>query len=117
VRNKLKSPLPLADILKVALRMPISGPSEIEFLGRLWEELVGPRMASRSRPAKASGKKLIVEVASSVWANEFEFLKPDLLEKLRRLPGGSSFNDIRCQIEARSPASMGLKTRPLRSFG
>jgi len=117
VRNKLKAPLPLAEILKIALKLPVSGPSEVDFLSHRWEELVGPKMASRSRPAKVSGKRLIVEVPSSVWANEFEFLKHSLLERIGSLPGAAPIEEIRLQIEARSPAESGLKTRPLKSFG
>lgn len=117
MRNKLKAPLPLAEILKIALQLPVSGPSEVDFLSHRWEELVGPKMASRSRPAKVMGKRLIVEVASSAWANEFEFLKHSLLEKIRSLPGASPIEDIRLQIETRSPGESGWKTRPLKSLG
>lgn len=117
MRNKLKKPLPLADILKIALRMPVLGPSETDFLRGRWEELVGPKLASRSRPAKVSGGRLVVEVDSFSWANEFEFFRHSLLEKIGALPGAAKIEEIRLQVSTRSPGTSGLKTRPLKSLG
>jgi predicted nucleic acid-binding Zn ribbon protein len=127
VRNKLRIPLPLAEILKKALLEPVRGPSDrgggkaldaaIAALRAKWPEFVGAVLAAKSQPVRIVGNKLIVEVPSSVWASELEFSKIPLIEKIRGLPDTRGVEDIRFQIETRSPPERGLKTRPLKSFG
>jgi len=47
-----------------------------------WRDLVGERIASRTRPREVLGGALIVEVASSAWLHELNLLKPQLLAGL-----------------------------------
>lgn len=135
VRNKLKNPLSLGDILKTALKQPVIGPPPVPagdrprpptakenhdpvvlFLKAKWTELVGAKLAAKSRPVATFAKKLVVEVPSSAWANELEFLKTAILEKIRVYPQTRHVDDVRFQVETRSPDN-GLKTKPLKSFG
>jgi predicted nucleic acid-binding Zn ribbon protein len=118
VRNKLKTPLPLRELLEQALARPFLGPENaLDSLHSRWSDLVGEAVAAKSRPSRIVGRRLIVEVASSVWANELEFRKRGLLEKIRALPQTGDLEELRFQIEMRSSADRGLKTRPLKSFG
>jgi predicted nucleic acid-binding Zn ribbon protein len=127
VRNKLKAPLPLREILQKALKMPLAQPAagfasvpsdpRVASLSGHWSRLVGEALAANSRPARVNGDVLAVEVTGSVWANELHLLKMPLMEKLRSFPGLEGLQDVRCQIATRSASDKGLKTKPLKSFG
>lgn len=124
MRNKLKTLLPLSAVLKNALKEPVAAPPEspvrdvrMAALRMKWDRLAGRKISEKCSPLAVVGKRLIVEVTSSVWANELEFLKHDLLERLRAFPEAADLEDIRCQIATRSSAESGFKTRPLKSFG
>jgi hypothetical protein len=47
-----------------------------------WGELVGPKIASRTRPLCVDGRALVVEVATSAWLHELTLLKPQILAGL-----------------------------------
>lgn len=127
MRNKLPKPLPFSDLIKNALQLPVMGPSEtkskaiedpvLEILKGKWPELVGDRLAAKSRPSRTYGDKLVVEVPSSSWANELDYLKEKILQKLRAYPQTRRLDDIRFQVATRSSATIGFKTKPLKSFG
>lgn len=132
MRNKLPKPLPLAEILKTALKQPVIGPPVrppeagpktshedpvIAELARQWPQIVGAKLAEKSRPRKIFARTLIVEVPSSSWANELHFLEKPILEKLKRTPQGQRLEGLRFQTATRSAGSMGLKTNPLKSLG
>lgn len=76
--------------------MPVQGPPEgpqpttltgqIAMIQKDWTDLVGSTLSKNSRPLKilrsASSSTLLIGVSSSVWANELEFLKREILEKI-----------------------------------
>jgi hypothetical protein len=73
-----------------------------------WTELVGPRIAQRTRPDKIADRVLWVEVASSAWLHELNLLKPQLLQGiLERLGPPVLFDDLRLRLAGgrRGPAS------------
>lgn len=47
-----------------------------------WRELVGERIASRTKPREVTSDALVIEVASSAWLHELNLLKPQLLAGL-----------------------------------
>jgi hypothetical protein len=55
----------------------------------------GPSLAARARAEKLRGSTLYVRVASGPWAHQLHALKAELLEKLRRTPGGEVVTDLR----------------------
>jgi len=59
-----------------------------------WGEVVGKRIASRTKPKRVKASKLFVEVGSSAWMNELTFLKPMILTKLNQKIGGQIIQDI-----------------------
>jgi predicted nucleic acid-binding Zn ribbon protein len=61
---------------------------------------VGPTMAARARAEKLRGSTLYVRVASGPWAHQLHALKAELLEKLRRTPGGEVVTDLRFVVGA-----------------
>jgi len=53
----------------------------------LWSEIVGPRIARRTRAVSFRDETLQVEVEGSAWAYELEFLKRRFLRELQRRLG------------------------------
>lgn len=50
--------------------------------GQLWQDVVGRRIAARSRPESIDRGTLFVTVASSSWAQELSLLSETILERL-----------------------------------
>ncbi len=64
-----------------------------------WTELVGPRIAQRTRPDRIADRVLWVEVATSAWLHELTLLKPQLLRGLlERLGEPALFDDLRLKL-------------------
>lgn len=64
-----------------------------------WTELVGARIAQRTRPDRVVDRVLWVEVATSAWLHELNLLKPQLLAGLlERLGEPSLFDDLRLKL-------------------
>lgn len=70
-----------------------------------WTELVGPRIAQRTRPDRIADRVLWVEVATSPWLHELTLLKPQLLRGLlERLGEPALFDDLRLKLAGARPA-------------
>lgn len=68
-----------------------------------WAELVGPRVAARTRPDGISERVLWVEVATSAWLHELSLLKAQLLAGLiERLGEPRLFDDVRFKLAGKS---------------
>lgn len=68
-----------------------------------WAELVGPKIAQRTRPDGVTDRVLWVEVATSAWLHELNLLKPQLLRGLNeRLGTPRLFDEIRFKLAGRS---------------
>ena len=64
-----------------------------------WTELVGPRIAQRTRPDRIADRVLWVEVATSAWLHELTLLKPQLLRGLlERLGDPALFDDLKLRL-------------------
>lgn len=59
-----------------------------------WEEVVGPRVAERTRRVRVSGRTLFVEVESASWANELNMMRHRYLEKLNEGLEGEGIEKI-----------------------
>lgn len=73
--------------------------------GRLlteWVELVGPKIAQRTRPDGVNDRILWIEVATSAWLQELNLLKPQLLGNLvERLGEPRLFDDLKFRLAGR----------------
>lgn len=70
-----------------------------------WEQLVGERIARRSRPGNIVRGALQVHVASSAWLHELGLLKNQLLSVLLRALGEPRlFDDLSFQLAGKSRA-------------
>ncbi len=68
-----------------------------------WSELVGAKIAQRTRPDGVTDRVLWVEVATSAWLHELNLLKPQLLRGLlERLGQPRLFDEIRFKLAGRS---------------
>lgn len=99
---------PLADA--VAGFLATSGLSET--LARLdalkhWAGAVGPAVARVSRAVEVQGDALVVEVATSEWANELSMMKPAILERLNGRLEAAPVRDIRFRLRNGEGAGRG----------
>jgi predicted nucleic acid-binding Zn ribbon protein len=70
-----------------------------------WTDLVGPKIASRTRPYGVVERVLVIEVASSAWLHELNLLKAQILTGLLgRLGEPRLFDDLRFKLAGRSGA-------------
>jgi predicted nucleic acid-binding Zn ribbon protein len=64
-----------------------------------WSDLVGPRIAERTRPWGVNERTLVIEVASSAWLHELNMLRPQILMGLlERLGDPRLFDDIKFRL-------------------
>lgn len=68
---------------------------------------MGPQIAARTSPGKIRHGVLSVTVSSSVWLQELQFMKQDILERLNQQTTKESITDIRFSIGV--PASPPLQ--------
>jgi predicted nucleic acid-binding Zn ribbon protein len=67
-------------------------------IGELWEEAVGPEVASHCRPVAVRGDVLEAEVDSSVWCQQLQMEREQLLESLRAILGSGAPTDLRFRV-------------------
>lgn len=65
---------------------------------RAFAEAAGPRIAARARAEALRGTILFVRVSSSAWAHELHALKHEIVDKLRRTPGGETVAELRFSV-------------------
>jgi predicted nucleic acid-binding Zn ribbon protein len=90
----------------VTAALELHGISDQVRAGRVlteWSELVGAKIAQRTRPDGVADRVLWVEVATSAWLHELNLLRPQLLESLRaRLGEPALFDDLKFRLAGRS---------------
>ena len=79
--------------------------SEDRRLAAVWEQAVGPQIASQSRPEYLRKETLAVKVASSVWMHQLHFLKEEIIGKVNASMGSPVVKDIRFTIGPFPPLS------------
>lgn len=103
----------------VAAALALHGITDQVRAGRVlteWTELVGARIAQRTRPDGIVDRILWVEVATSAWLHELNLLRPQLLAGLRsRLGEPLLFDDLRLRLAGqrrRDPVALRGPRRP-----
>jgi hypothetical protein len=67
-----------------------------------WTDLVGPKIAQRTRPDGVNDRILWIEVATSAWLQELNLLKPQLLASIvERLGEPRLFDDLKFRLAGR----------------
>jgi len=59
-----------------------------------WEEIVGPKLAEKTRALRVEKDILKVKVSSAPWRNELVFFKNDILKKIAERIGEGKIKDI-----------------------
>jgi hypothetical protein len=81
-----------------------------------WFDLVGPKIATRTRPYGVTERVLVIEVASSAWLHELNLLRAQILSGLlERLGEPRLFDDLKFRLAGRSGGRPNLirpKPRP-----
>lgn len=65
---------------------------------QIWDLAVGSAIAENAQPAAFKGGLLIVNVNSSPWLQQLQFLKADIMNKVNAELGDGSVTDIRFKI-------------------
>ena len=74
-----------------------------------WFDLIGPKIASRTRPYGVHERVLVIEVASSAWLHELNLLKAQILSGLlERVGEPRLFDDLKFKLAGRSGGRPGL---------
>lgn len=63
-----------------------------------WPEVVGDLLAKKCLPVAVRKGVLVVQVADSVWMQELQMQKMEILERIRELVGADTVEDIRWTI-------------------
>ena len=103
----------------VAAALELHGITDQVRAGRLiteWGELVGTKIALRTRPDGVNDRILWVEVATSAWLHELNLLRPQLLAGLRdRLGEPTLFDDLKFRLAGqrhRDPVALRAARKP-----
>ena len=90
-----KNTIHIADLLKRVLgdRKFRQGVRKAE-IALHWTEIVGPEIASRTRPVKLFRGRLIVECDHDVWRTELSYLKPEILRRIAEVEGEGAVKEI-----------------------
>ena len=98
-RRRQKDLLKLGDVLQRTLkRREVFVPFEDRKLLEIWRQSVGPQIATRTYPENIRRGTLFVKVATSVWMQQLQYMKKEIIEKMNRHQGGETIQNIRFVI-------------------
>ena len=98
-RKKQKELVPLGSVLPNLLKSIRTGSdAQLVEVWELWDDVVGETIAKNARPAAFKGKLLLVEVSSSTWMHQLQFLKTDIIEKINDAFGKEMVDEIKFKI-------------------
>jgi predicted nucleic acid-binding Zn ribbon protein len=98
-RRKQKELVPLGTVLPNLLKSIRSGSeAQLVRVWELWDNAVGETIAKNARPAAFKGKLLLVEVSSSTWMHQLQFLKTEIIAKINNAFGKEAVEEIKFKI-------------------
>jgi predicted nucleic acid-binding Zn ribbon protein len=98
-RRKCQGPIHIGSILNSTLRtLQEQTDGELARVWRIWDEAVGEAVASAARPAAFKGRLLYVNVSSSPWLHQLQFLKKDIVSNLNKALGRNVVEDVKFKI-------------------
>ena len=100
MRRKKSSPIPMHSLLaEIVSRKKWQGRFELHQVFERWQSLVGREISRHAVPQRFQGRVLWVDVSDSVWHQQLQFLKNDLLTKLNNSLHKEKVEDIRFQLK------------------
>jgi predicted nucleic acid-binding Zn ribbon protein len=98
-REKVQEPVHIGSVLNNLLRVfHEKANGNLALVWRYWDETVGETIAQNARPAVFKGRLLYVNVTSSPWIHQLQFLKQDIIGKLNVALGHNVVDDIKFKI-------------------
>jgi predicted nucleic acid-binding Zn ribbon protein len=83
---------------RVLRELGVEGAAAVLEVAESWEDVVGAEAAAHSRPVLLRGTVLEVEVDSSVWSQQLQMRRPEILARLRERLGSAAPRDLRLRI-------------------
>ena len=98
-RKKTKGFDSLSDILPNVIKKFRHSPDEqLLQVFEIWNRIVGESVSQNAQPSAFKGRLLLVEVNSSVWMHQLQFLKEDIIRKINETMGEDVVEDIKFKI-------------------
>jgi hypothetical protein len=72
-------------------------------LRQRWAEVVGDRLASRTRPEVLYQGRLKVVVANSTWLNELNFMRPEIIDRINEVMGQKMVRELLLKLGSPRP--------------
>jgi predicted nucleic acid-binding Zn ribbon protein len=99
------APVRLGDTIdRVLGRLGAPARAGVEVVFDRWEEVVGPAMAARTRPASIDGETLVVSCDDPALTTHVRFLEPQLVARLAELSGGRHITRVEVRVARRKGA-------------
>jgi predicted nucleic acid-binding Zn ribbon protein len=76
----------------------LAGPARVMRVAEHWEEAVGSEIAAHCTPHALRGGVLEARVESSVWSQQLQLRRPEILAGLRRVLGDEAPTDVRFRL-------------------
>ena len=96
---KTRKPVALEDLLKGAIKnLRAQNKLTQEEVAAIWQDAVGVRAASHTRPVSIKKTNLTINVDDSGWLYELTIKKKEILEKLEGKFKGKDLKNIRFRI-------------------
>lgn len=67
-------------------------------IASVWSTVAGANIADNTKPTRLKGKLLYVNVSSSVWVQQLQFIKDDLISRINVAIGEDGIEDIKFKI-------------------
>jgi predicted nucleic acid-binding Zn ribbon protein len=98
-REKSQEPVHIGSVLNNLLRVfHEKANGDMALVWRYWDEAVGETIAQNARPAVFKGRTLYVNVTSSPWIHQLQFLRRSIIERLNLALGHNAVDDIKFKI-------------------
>jgi len=99
-RKKNKEFSHIGDVIKNIVQQSQAARPDSEMLQiwQLWDGIVGGPIAENARPAAFKGNILLVNVTSSPWMQQLQFLKNDIIKKINAEFGKTLVGEIKFKI-------------------
>ncbi len=88
----MRKPVPISEVIKTEIRN--SKNIMEEMLRNNWKEIIGEALAKKSYPLYTKGTILYIGVENSVWIQQMQFFKRDIIENINNFLNGKYIKDI-----------------------
>jgi predicted nucleic acid-binding Zn ribbon protein len=98
-REHLERPMPLSQVLEGLIRpADWQALKERQRVRAAWEQVVPEALRQQARLVDLRRRVLWVEVTTSSWLQELQFLKPLILKELEKILGPDLIRDLQAKV-------------------